>query len=242
MSRKVFDRFMMAVDNGHNLKLARLTDAEFRALVQGVWPIAAKADPRGAFMVGSLPATADDVVFMAPKVSRRTATACLAKLRELGMLEHDDELGGEWVHDWDTVNPAPKSDRTNADRQARYRDRRNAERNAVSNGDVTPPEVRRGEGNNPPDPPKGGRSRDIAEYEERLAAWSASVVPEADAHYCLPGVKHAISAISASRSMPTAESVRWYAANGSVNAFGLGDDVRAVIRSEFPSQAKEQAA
>jgi hypothetical protein len=170
--------------------------------------------------------------------------------RALGMLYRDEENDCERVHDWDAVNPAPKQDKTAAERQARRRDRIKAERDTpvvtpASRRDVTgvtPPEVKKGEGNNPPDPPRGGRSRDIAEYEERLAAWSASVVPEADAHYCLPGVKHAISAISASRSMPTAESVRWYAANGSVNAFGLSDDVRAVIRSEFPTQAKETAA
>lgn len=161
MSRK-FDRFMVATDNGHNLKLARFTDGEFRALVQGVWPIAAKADPRGAFMIGQTPATADDIVFLAPKVSRRTAAACIAKMRELGMLEHDDELGGEWVHDWDIVNPAPKTDKTNADRQRRFRERRNGVTqtvtDGVSNGAVTPPEVE-GEVEDPPSPPGGNGRR-----------------------------------------------------------------------------------
>lgn len=147
MSRRAFDRFMVANDNGRNLKLARLTDGEFRALIQGVLPIASEATPRGSFMVGALPATAEDVSFMAPKVSRRTAKATLEKLRKLGMLEYDDQLGGEWVHDFDKLNPAPKTDPTNAKRQAAWRARnaeRNAKSNGGSNGDVTPPEVKKG--------------------------------------------------------------------------------------------------
>lgn len=148
MSRKQFDRFMVANDNGRNLKWSRFTDGEFRALIQGILPIASMATPRGAFMVGGQPATADDVVFLAPKVTKRTAQRAIDRMRELGMLEHDDELGGEWVHDWDLLNPAPKADRTGAERQRRFRERRNAERNGVT-GTVTPPEV------TPPEVKKG---------------------------------------------------------------------------------------
>lgn len=137
MSRP-FDRFMVANNNGHNLKLSRFTDAEFRALIQGVLPIASQATPRGAFKVGDVPATAEDITFLAPKVSLRTATATIKKMRELGMLEQDDEIAGEWVHDWDKLNPAPKSDPTNSKRQAAYR-ARNAGSNGTRNGEVTPP-------------------------------------------------------------------------------------------------------
>lgn len=255
MSRK-FDRFMVATDNGRNLKLSKLTDAEFRALVQGIWPIASIANPRGAFMVGNQPATADDVVFMAPKVSKRAATSCIEKLRALGMLEHDEEIGGEWVHDWDLVNPAPKADRTNAERQARYRAKnaeRNATGNAVTDGPVTPPEVRRGSRNNPPSPPRGerpgnalnlgdtppppvpssGRKRDQDDYEQTLAAWSGLAVPEASEHYRLAGARHALSVIDGQRKQPTLRGVRWLAGHGQVNAFGLDDEQRAAIRREF---------
>lgn len=148
MSRKQFDRFMVANDNGRNLKLARFTDGEFRALIQGILPIASEATPRGSFMVGGQAATADDVTFLAPKVSKRTAQRAIDRMRSLGMLEFDDEIGGEWIHDWDLLNPAPKTDRTNAERQRRFRERRNAESNAVTQGvtnaDVTPPEVKKG--------------------------------------------------------------------------------------------------
>lgn len=94
--------------------------------------------------------------------------------------------------------------------------------------------------NNPPNPPEGGRRRDLDAYEAQLEAWAASVVPEADEHYRLPGARHALSVLRVQRREPTAARVRWYAANGSVNAFCLSDEVRAVIRSEF-STAEEVA-
>lgn len=197
MSRKAFNRFMVANDNGRNVKLARLTDAEFRAFIQGVLPIASEATPRGAFMVGNLPATAEDIVFVAPKVKIAAARSVVVKLRALGMLEHDDELGGEWVHDFDKLNPAPRNDPSNAERQARFRERRNAQRNAqrnaVSNAprnaEVTPPEVE-GEVEQPPLTPPGGnadltvpvkpagtRRRDLEGYEAAVDAFAVALLP-----------------------------------------------------------------
>lgn len=143
--RKTYSRFMLEGDVGHNVKLGRLTDAEFRAWVCGVLPIAAQADPRGAFMVGASPATAEDVCFMSRKTGKRVAETLLRKLRDMKMLEFDEEIGAEWVHDWDLINPAPKLDSTNAERQARYRERQrhsasSEESNGVTEryGDVTP--------------------------------------------------------------------------------------------------------
>jgi hypothetical protein len=69
------------------------------------------------------------------------AKATLEQMRELDMLEFDENEGLERVHDWDDWNPKPKEDRTNAERQRRWRERRNAARNAVTNGVVTPSEV-----------------------------------------------------------------------------------------------------
>lgn len=162
--RKFFDRFMVDNENGRNLKLMRLSDAEYRALLAGVWPIASKADVRGTFMVGGTPATAEDVVHQSPKTTKRAAMSLLAKLRDMGMLEFDDELGGEWVHDWDTLNPAPKADPTNAKRQAEWRSRNaasngtdNAINNGPRNGEVTPTEVKKRKKEDPPKPPQGGR-------------------------------------------------------------------------------------
>lgn len=161
--RKYFDRFMVDNEVGRNLKLMRLTDAEFRAFLCGVLPIASKADTRGAFMVGAAPATAEDVAHQSLKTSAKVAESCLRKLREMRMLEFDDALGGEWVHDFDEYNPTPKQDPTNAKRQAEWRARnaannggRNAKRDGGSgshNEAVTPPEVRSTED---PPTPQGG--------------------------------------------------------------------------------------
>ena len=130
--RKFFDRFMADNENGRNLKLMRLSDAEYRAFFAGVLPIASKADIRGSFMVGKAPATAEDICNQSPKTTAKAARTTLEKLRAMGMLEFDDELGGEWVHDFDELNPSPKSDPSNAQRQAAWR-----ARNAARNGSVT---------------------------------------------------------------------------------------------------------
>jgi len=135
-----FNCFMADVENGRNLKLMRLTDAEYRAFMGGVLPIAAKAEVRGTFTVGRTPATAEDVCNQSPKTSKRAAESLLRKMREMGMLDTDDALGVEWVHDFGELNPEPKRDRSNAARQAKWR-ARNAARNAVTPPSVTPPEV-----------------------------------------------------------------------------------------------------
>ncbi len=137
---KDFDRFMVVNEIAGNPKVARLTDAEFRCLIQGVWPLASKSRPRGYLLVGSLPANEKDIANQA-RCSVAIAKRTMAKLRELEMVVADSELGAERCHDWDEINPSPKADATNAERQRRYRQRLVTLRNAVTNGDVTPGEV-----------------------------------------------------------------------------------------------------
>lgn len=134
---RAFDRFMVDIELGSNPKIGRLNDREFRCLICGVWPLAAKASPRGYLAVAGQPATEADVAHQG-RCSRTIAKVTLARLRELGMVELDDERGLEFCHDWTTLNPEPRPDRTNAERQQRYRERRNG----VTNGVVTPPEVK----------------------------------------------------------------------------------------------------
>lgn len=134
---------MVAVELGSNAKVGRLTDAEFRCLVTGVWALAAKAPIRGYLLVGEHPAEPGDVARQAHctiAVAKRTLT----RARTLGLVELDEETGCERVHDWEHINPAPKSDPTAAERMRRYRSRlkerygavtdRNADRND-RNGD-----------------------------------------------------------------------------------------------------------
>ena len=189
MTRRKFDRFMVAVELSANPKIGRLTDAEFRCLVGGVWPLAAKANPRGFLLVGALPAEPSDIAHQA-RCTTAVAARTMAKLRELGMLEADEPTGWEWVHDWDELNPDPKpSDQPDATRDRKRKSRAghaDVTRDAgTSHADVTSespraralPEVEvEGEEETPPQPPaSGGRKRAVDSFERTAAAWAAGV-------------------------------------------------------------------
>lgn len=131
-----FDRIMVHTEIAHHLKLRRLTDAEKWAFVAGVLPIAGKADLRGALLIGSTPADAEDVAHQA-RVSVKVARGCLDKLRAVGMLEFDEDIAGEWVHDFDQWNPEPKRDGTAAKRAREYRERQKAKRSSHHPSRVT---------------------------------------------------------------------------------------------------------
>jgi hypothetical protein len=129
---------MVMVELASNAKVGRLTDPEFRCMVTGVWALAAKAPIRGCLLVGELEAEPADVARQG-RCSLPVAKRTMEKMRQLGMLEHDEGLGCERVHDWDEINPPPKTDNTAAERQARRRARLKAERDlAVTSGSVTP--------------------------------------------------------------------------------------------------------
>jgi hypothetical protein len=150
-----FSHVMVHHDAGRNFKVVRLTAAEKCAWVFGVLPIAGKARMRGAFMVGERAATAEDVAAQSGE-SKRTAVSLLSKMRALGMLELDPEIGAEWIHDFEEHNPEPKVDATTRERSKRYRERQKSKRHADSvtgatessrrdgrddHGGDTPPEV-----------------------------------------------------------------------------------------------------
>lgn len=122
MSKRPFDRYMVQHGMGTNPKLADLNDSEFRAHVVGVLCVASTAAFRGCLMVGDVPATARHVA-LAAGVSERVAASAMKKLVAVGILRPDDELGCLRVHDWDDLNPSPKTDNTAAERQRRYRER-----------------------------------------------------------------------------------------------------------------------
>lgn len=219
----MFDRFMVDVEAGRNLKLRRLTDSERLAFFLGVLPIAAKAPIRGRLLVGDLPAESRDIAFQA-SVSERAAAGAVSKLRALGVLLPDDELGCEFVHDFDDWNPAPKRDSTNAERQRRYRERqarRNTQRNGTRNGDVTagndgevegkgmnyPPNPPRGEQQLPPVKPSGNRQSDHAAYRAQLAEWTAQHFPG-----CQPSAIAGLIGWVESRGIePTVDALREFA-------------------------------
>jgi hypothetical protein len=149
---------MVVVELASNPKIGRLSDAEFRCLVSGVWPLAAKASPRGALRVASLPAEPADVAHQA-RQSETVARKTLDKLRALGMVEHDPELGCEVVHDWDEINPGPKASDTpeaTRERKRRERERRGGHANVTRDNGVSHAGEVEVEGKPPVAPVTGG--------------------------------------------------------------------------------------
>jgi hypothetical protein len=135
---------MLKLGVGSHPKLARLTDAEFRAHVAGVLAVAAASPVRGCLLVGDLPAEAADIA-RAAGVSTRVATTAIRKLKAVGVLYENEEFRCLCVHDWDDVNPQPKHDSTAAERQRRHRSRRdNRNGHGAVTAGVTPPEVKKG--------------------------------------------------------------------------------------------------
>lgn len=133
-----FDRFMVGLEAGRDLKLRPLTDSEWRCFIGGVLPIAAKSPIRGCLLIGDRPAEPDDVAAQAG-TKLPAARSSMRKLRGIGLLYQDDEFGCERVHDFDDWNPAPKKDTTAAERQSRRRERLKRERDAAeSHAKVTP--------------------------------------------------------------------------------------------------------
>lgn len=127
MSRRTYPCFMIAVEIGSNPKVARLTDREFRCLITGIWALAAKGSPRGYLAVAGEAADERDVAHQA-RCSVPVARATLARLRDLGMLERDEEMGLEYCHDWHTLNPDPSPSNTPEAWRERKRAQRERER------------------------------------------------------------------------------------------------------------------
>lgn len=136
MSARQFDRYMIAIGANRHVKFRRLSTAERHAFFLGVLPIAAQAPIRGCLLVGDLNAEPEDVAAEAD-VSAGVARSAMEKLRKVGMIVPDEAHHCEAVHDFADWNPLPKKDETNAERQRRYRARRNAANNVTSNGNVT---------------------------------------------------------------------------------------------------------
>jgi hypothetical protein len=197
-----YDAFLVKTGLANTRKFRRLTAAEGWCAVMGVWSIAAQATPRGYLLIADgEPATEKDFAEEA-KVTVAVARSTVKKMRALGMIEIDNVMGIDHVHDWHEIQKDPKP----SDSPAAWRERKREERarkrgqqkdstpmsldghtdvprdNKASHADVTPPiEVKGSKGiEEPPDPPQGGRSRDQQKWEIEMAAWVAAhpVTPE----------------------------------------------------------------
>lgn len=190
-----FDSILVRAEVGGNRKLRRFTPEQRWCVVAGVWCLAAKSPVRGYLLVAeNVPVEVDDVAEQAG-VKVATARSTLQKMRELGMLERDEELGVEHIHDWHTHQPEPKSSETPEAWRERKRRQRARERNGNVPSDVTRdshdesrsghagkshPLKRREEKRrkDPPNPPKGGRRREQEKFEGEIRKWTADEFPD----------------------------------------------------------------
>lgn len=178
-----FDSILLRVEIGASRKLRRFTPEQRWCVVAGVWALAAKSPLRGYLLVAeNVPVEVDDVAEQAG-VKPAIARAALAKMRELGMLETDNEAGAEHVHDWHQHQREPKQSESREAWRERKRRQREEGRDghAVVTGNVprdirdmshpTREEKRREEKERPPLPPEGGRDRDWDSWEKEMAVW-----------------------------------------------------------------------
>lgn len=119
-----YDFFLVYTKLGTDRKLRRFNAAEKWCVVHGVWATAAESPTRGYLLIaGNEAATEEDFAAQAG-VSVAVARATVKRMRELGMLEMDAEMGVEHVHDWHDVQKDPKPSET---REA-WRDRKRRSR------------------------------------------------------------------------------------------------------------------
>jgi hypothetical protein len=121
---KGYDLFLVYTKLGTDRKFRRLTHGEKWCAVFGVWATAAESPIRGYLLIASdEPATEDDYAAQAG-VTVAIARSTVKKMRELGLLEFDEEMAVEHVHDWHDVQKDPKPSET---REA-WRDRKRRSR------------------------------------------------------------------------------------------------------------------
>jgi hypothetical protein len=179
-----YDSFLITTNLGANRKIRRLSPAERWCAVHGVWAIAAESPVRGYLWIAQgQPAVEKDYAELAG-VTVAVAKSTVRKMRELGMLERDEE-GVEYVHDWhDHQRPPKPSDAPEATRERQRRSRLSRKSHSDVTRDTVPghadvtisppyPPLKGKGREDPPSPPKGGRERDRDIWKRELAAWVA---------------------------------------------------------------------
>lgn len=196
-----FDRYMIQVRAGAHPKLRELTPQERYVFFLGVLSLAAQANPRGSLHVGGRAVDWRDVASEC-SVRGQVATRAMAKLRQIGIIESSDD-GNEYVHDFDDYNPKPRTDATNAERQRRYRQRRNGRYVTSRNAG----EVEKLKEEGPLNPP----ARNGAAATDEQARWQAlyARLPE----FAPLSIRHAVHHFNTLGTTPTPEDIRRYLAN-----------------------------
>jgi hypothetical protein len=135
MSPRRFDSILVSIDIGASRTMRRLTVPERWTFVAGVLALAAKSPTRGSLLIApNEPVSLDDIAEQAG-VTKAVAKTTLDKLTRLDVLEHDDDLGGLIVVNWNDYQREPKA----SDSREAWRERKQRERDKAneSRPDVT---------------------------------------------------------------------------------------------------------
>lgn len=133
-----YDRFLLVNKIGRDRVLRRYFTAEERwCWVAGVLGTAADAPVRGWLLLTEKVAADTEDIADAAGVEVQVAAATIEKAHKYGMVEHDAQVGCDWVPDWEMYNPpaAKRYDPTSARRQALFRDPELREQVRARDGD-----------------------------------------------------------------------------------------------------------
>jgi hypothetical protein len=121
-----YDSMLVYARLGGDRKFRRLSPAERWCAVFGVWAIAAQSPVRGYLLITEDEPAQDRDYATEANVALGVARSTMTKMRSLGMLEMDPEMGAEHVHDWHEHQKDPKPSES---KQA-WRDRKRQQRQA----------------------------------------------------------------------------------------------------------------
>jgi hypothetical protein len=187
---KGFDSLLITTNLAANRKFGRLTVPERWCAVHGVWAIAAESPIRGYLLIAADEAAVERDYAKQADVSLAIARSTVRKMRQLGMLEMDDDMGVENVHDWHEHQQEPKPSESREAWKKRKRDSRAKKSRCPDDVTRDTPPLSRGchtpevevevevENNSPPSPPVGGRRRDREKWKQEYTAWVQAHPPD----------------------------------------------------------------
>jgi hypothetical protein len=140
-----YDSILVATTVGGNRKLRRMRPEHRWTVIAGVWALAGESPIRGYLLITEQEHVSDQDIAERAGVTLKVVRATLTQMRALAMLEWDENIRAEHVHDWHEHQPDPRpSDTREAwrDRKRRQRDKSRAGHDDVTrdgHDDVPPP-------------------------------------------------------------------------------------------------------
>lgn len=137
-----YEYFLVYTKLGADRKFRRLTAAEKWCAVFGVWATAAESPVRGYLLIAENEQATESDYAKQADVSLAVAKSTVRKMRKMGMLERDEEMGVEHIHDWHDVQKDPKPSESKEawrERKRESRERKQSRKGHAGHAsDVTP--------------------------------------------------------------------------------------------------------